>query len=61
MTAGPCHFCDEETGERFGGMWLCSDCRPDDDADSGEDQRPRAARLDGYAEASFASDGLARS
>ena len=36
MTTGSCHFCDAETTERFGGMWLCAECDPGEgDSDDG--------------------------
>lgn len=45
MTAGPRHLCDREMGERCGDTRLCSDCRSDGEADSGDGFRhPADAR-----------------
>ena len=71
MTTGSCHFCDAETTERFGGMWLCAECEPGGDengdessasasGEAADETEARGARLDTYTNASFASDALDR-
>lgn len=37
---GACQFCGDETGERFGEMWFCPDCAPDDSGDESPASAP---------------------
>jgi hypothetical protein len=45
VTVGPCHICDQETGERFGEAWLRPDCRPTAATTRGQPARRERARM----------------